>query len=204
MIARLKKFVKKFPVITHAVRVVIDTSLKIQKPTITPHKFKLTGNKFMRQGCFEPIETEIVRSFLKKSSVFINVGANIGYYVLHSIASGCKTNIAIEPLKSNVTCLINNLHVNGWENLVEIYPMAVSNQIGVVKIFGVGTGASIVSGWANSSKSVSNMVPLNTLANIVGNRFSGQECFILMDVEGAEFYALEGAKKLLSQYPKPV
>ena len=204
MIADLKKFVKKFPAITHAARIMIDISLKIQKPTTTPYGFKLTGNKLMRRGIFESRETEIVKSFLEKSNVFINVGANIGYYVLHSIANGCKTNIAIEPLKSNVTCLINNLQANGWDNLVEIYHIAVSNQIGLVKIFGVGTGASIVSGWANASKSLSSLVPLNTLDNIIGDRFSGKECFILMDVEGAEYYAIEGAKKLLIQEPKPV
>jgi FkbM family methyltransferase len=205
---KIKEFlinkIKKFPIITHVVRLMMDATLKFQKPIMTCHGFKLTGNKSMMSGNFEPIETNVIKTILEKSNVFINVGANIGYYVLHSIKSGCEVNIAIEPIKSNVKCLINNLRANDWDKLVEIYPIAVGNKIGIVKIFGVGTGASTLPGWADSSKYLSKMVPLNILDNIVGNRFSGKECCILMDIEGAELYAIEGAKKLLSQEPKPV
>jgi hypothetical protein len=43
--------------------------------------FKFIGNKSMMNSLFEPCETEIVKKIFPKVNLFINVGANIGYYV---------------------------------------------------------------------------------------------------------------------------
>jgi FkbM family methyltransferase len=200
----LKNYVKKFPLINHLARVILDKTIKNRRAIKTINGFKLTGNKMMMSGCFEPVETFVAITILKKSNVFINVGANIGYYLLHSINVGCPINIGIEPLKSNLDCLIKNLDANSWCDFVEIYQTAVSSKVGVVELYGIGTGASIVSGWANSPNNFSNYVPINTLDNIIGSRFNGQNCFVLMDIEGSEYEALKGAKALLDQHPKPI
>ena len=49
-------------------------------PIDSPSGFKIIGNSAMEQGTFEPEETEVVKQILQHVDVFINVGANIGYY----------------------------------------------------------------------------------------------------------------------------
>jgi FkbM family methyltransferase len=200
----IKKYIKKFPIITHLGRFIIDYINKSRKPITTVDGFKITGNKSMMEGSFEPDETQIINKILKTTTVFINIGANIGYFILHSIKSGCKYNIAIEPMKSNINSLIKNLEINEWESKVEIYPIAVSSDIGVVSLYGVGTGASMIEGWANSSTHIKSKVPLNTLDNIAGERFNAMDCLILIDIEGGEYLALQGGLKLVKKNPKPI
>jgi len=55
------------------------------------------------RGVFEPTETQIIRDLVKEAGVFIDVGANIGYYVCHALQANplCAV-IALEPLPSNL------------------------------------------------------------------------------------------------------
>jgi len=57
----------------------------------------------MMRGVFEPTETQIIRDLVKEAGVFIDVGANIGYYVCHALQANplCAV-IALEPLPSNL------------------------------------------------------------------------------------------------------
>lgn len=48
------------------------------------------------------------------------------------------------------------------------------------------------------------MVPTNSLDNVLGERFDGQRLLVIIDVEGAEFTVIEGAKHYLSLTPKPI
>lgn len=110
--------------------------------------------------------------------------------------------IAFEPLKSNLFFLFNNLKINNYTNF-EIYPVAIGNRIGLIDLFGENTGASIIEGWANSKKFNKRLIPINTINNVIGNRFENKKVLILVDIEGAEKFMLEQAGALLDQTPKP-
>lgn len=177
--------------------------LWLKPPRQTPHGFWLAGNTDMQQGRFEPSETAVFLSLLQEVEVCINVGANIGYYCCLALQQG-KQVVAFEPMPNNLRLLIANLEYNDWSDAVEIFPMAVGSRSGIVKIFGEGTGASLIAGWAGQSSADPLLVPASSLDLLLGDRFCDRRCLILVDVEGAELEVLQGASRLLSQQPRPI
>lgn len=170
---------------------------------VTPHGFKMHGNRYMQTGVFEPEETAIAQRCLGESEVFINVGANIGYYCLHALKLGRQV-AAFEPNDLNVLHLLCNVRINGWQQGFELFPLALSDQAGILTIYGGGTGASLLSGWAGSQAFHSTLCPVARMDDVLGHRFAGKRCFILVDIEGAELSLLRGARQILNQTPRPV
>jgi FkbM family methyltransferase len=175
-------------------------------PKDTPMGFKLIGNGLMENGLFEPEETYIVGILLNQVDTFVNIGANIGYYCCHALLKS-KPTIAFEPEPQNLKFLLRNIRANNWGDKIEIYPVAISNKVGIVEIYGgtsgVSTGASLLQGWANTPSNLVDIVPATTLDLVIGERLKGQKILVLMDIEGFEFYALQGASRLIKQNPKP-
>lgn len=157
----------------------------------------------MQDGDFEPEETRLFGRLLPAVDVVVNVGANIGYYCCIALSQG-KQVIAFEPIHANVQCLLRNLKANAWETRAEVYPMALSDRHGVVEIYGNGTGASLVPGWAGTPREFVTLVPATTLDSVIGNRLAGMRMLVLVDIEGAEASMLAGAHSILDRTPKPV
>jgi len=205
MLGVLKLQAKRFRWLAHQYRVWRDAAFERVEPQPTQFGFLLSGQRDMMNGTFEPAETTIIRKLAVNTDVFIDVGANIGYYVCHALQCNpeCKV-VAIEPLPANLRYLLRNVKANGWERRCEIMPVAVSSQPAVVSLFGTGTGASLVRGWNGAPDSSALLVPANALDNILGERFLGQRCLIMIDVEGHEGAVIDGAGSLLSRSPKPI
>ncbi len=74
---------------------------------------------------YEPHVTNLVKGILKEGGVFLDVGANIGYFTMLA-ASLVKANgkvIAIEPNPQNLQLIYSSLLENHLSN-VAIYPYA--------------------------------------------------------------------------------
>lgn len=205
MFSVLKRQAKRFRWLAHRYRVWRDAAFERVEPQPTPFGFLLSGQRDMMNGTFEPAETAMIRKLAANADVFVDVGANIGYYVCHALQSNpeCRV-VAIEPLPANLRYLLRNVKANGWEQRCEITPVAVSSRPAVVTLFGAGTGASLVRGWNGAPDSSALLVPANTLENILGERFLGQRCLIMIDVEGHEGAVIDGAGSLLLRSPKPI
>ena len=174
----------------------------MEEPKATHWGFNLAGNAAMAQGTFEPIETELVRKMLREVDILVNVGANVGYYCCHALSMG-KPVIAFEPIARNLHYLCKNVKSNGWSG-VEVFPIALSNNVGILEIYGGNTGASVVRGWAGTAENYMTLVPCSTMDVVLGSRLQGQRALILVDVEGAEQWMLEGATIMLANDPKPI
>jgi len=199
----LKPLVDKFPLLAVTYRSLRDRKDMFRQPGMTIHGFLFNGNQSMENGSFEPYETELVKTILPKIDVLINIGANIGYYACHALKNQKKV-IAFEPIELNVQYLLRNINSNDWQKDCEIYPIALSNQVGIIEIYGGGTGASLLKGWAGAAESYKTLVPCATLDNVLGKRLDGQKVFVIVDIEGAEYMMLEGASYLLDMNPKPI
>ena len=171
--------------------------------TLTPLGFWLGGNAAMQAGTFEPNETALVQKLLQEVDVLVNVGANIGYYCCLALSMN-KEVIAFEPMPENVQLFLRNMKRNGWQNQVELFPMALGSHPGCVEIYGQGTGASLVKGWAGQSPTDVCFVALSSLDLVLGARLANKRCLVLVDVEGAELEMLQGAKILLNSSSKPL
>lgn len=165
--------------------------------------FRFMGSAAMESGQFEPEETAIFRRIIAGSDVLINVGANVGYYCCLALQAG-KRVVAYEPLPSNQRSLYTNIWANGWQEQIEVFPLALSDKPQILKLYGGGTGASLVDGWAGVDSENYTLVPASTLDLTIQDRFQDQRVFLLVDVEGAEFSMLQGAARMLAREPKPV
>lgn len=201
--AFLKPHVEKFPALATSYRKVRDGWQIGRAPQPTPNGFKLVGNLRMQAGTFEPLETKFFKELAADVDVVINAGANIGYYCCHALAMN-KHVVAFEPINLNLRYLLKNLKANGWENNVEVFPLALTEKAGVTTIYGGGTGASLIPGWAGFSPHQATLIPTSSLDLVLGRRFDGRKACILIDIEGAEYELLQGAEILLSSTPKPV
>lgn len=168
----------------------------------TPMGFYVAGSPAMQDGTFEAAERALVETLLPHIDVFVDVGANAGYYTGVARHAG-RSVIAIEPLQSNLRLLYRNLEANGW-NDVEVWPVALSDHPGTADLFGTGTGASLVPGWSGGSLHHRRRVPLALLDHVLNNRFEGRRLFIKVDVEGAEAEMLAGAVQVLARSPRPI
>lgn len=206
-----KKIKKLYPRLSWQKQILSDylhtVVFKSKIKASTPHGFNLVtrkyiSNRMMLEGTFESSEMEIIKSSLLNAEVFVDVGANIGYYSCLAL-SFRKHVIAIEPQQQNLECLYENL-INNWWPKAEIFPLGLSDKPGLLTLYGAsGLCASLVKGWAGYSPRFRQIIPVNTMDNILGERFIGRKLFIKIDVEGAEYGVLRGALKTLVMQPQP-
>jgi FkbM family methyltransferase len=163
---------------------------------------KYIANRMMLKGTFERVELDIIKTHLDTAEVFVDVGANIGYYACMA-RSLSKHVIAVEPQPQNLECLYANLSDNDWSD-TEVFPLGLSHSPGLLTLYGAsGPSASLVKGWAGYSERFNRVIPVNTLDNILCDRFKGKKLLIKIDVEGAEYDVLRGAEKTLTMSPQP-
>jgi FkbM family methyltransferase len=136
-----------------------------------------------------------VRSCLDRGSVFVDVGANIGYYTLVAsklIGSSGRV-YAIEPIPQTITILKANVKINECFNVIVHEKAAWSSRDKLtLKIPGKWYG--LVSAFRNG---VNIIVDATTLDELL--QAEDQIDCIKIDVEGAELRVLQGAKKVLKR-----
>jgi len=198
-----RKILEHFPLIIGFLRNTRDL-LDQRSPAVkTQWGFKFAGNEVMGSGNFEPEETKLIRKLLSEIDIFVNVGANVGYYCCHALSMG-KPVIAIEPVARNLHYLLKNIRNNGWSKKVEVYPVALSETNNILKIWGSRTGASIINGFASIPESYESLVPTLSLDRVLGDALKNMKALIVVDIEGAELNMLMGAMQTLNNNPKPI
>jgi len=138
---------------------------------------------------------DFIVSALKKGDVFIDVGANIGYYtVLGAKKVGAKGLVlAIEPVLQTMNILKTNIRLNRLSNVHVIGKAAWRTrerlQLSVPKeLYG---GASLVKHCGNKLIAVDG-VPIDEVCADVSNIK-----LMKLDVEGAEYEVLQGSNDSL-------
>lgn len=180
------------------------------QPVATPYGFSLAVPpkatigpiaEMMASGEYEREETAVITECLKASDVFVDIGANIGWFSCLAAGKG-KRVLAFEPLPSNQRFLLGNLARNElWD--VEVHPVALGPRPGLQRIYGVGPVASLVAGWHGASERSYVVVPVSTLDTLAGRRLGGARVMVKLDVEGFEYPVLQGAAETLALEPRP-
>lgn len=196
----LKAVLKKIPGVAQFARNQ-RVRLKLSKDVTFKKElgFKFNGPALMECGKFEPDETYVFEALIENFDCFVNIGANAGYYVLKALNRNIET-IAFEPNELNIKLLLRNINANKFLAQSHIFPLALSDFVGVVPIYGASTGASLVAGWAGQEHH--ELVPVSTFDLIGKSIVKEKSPFILIDIEGAEFSCLKGARETLLENDK--
>jgi len=164
---------------------------------------KYTANRLMLENRFEEAETQALHKHILECDVFVDIGSNIGFYACMAGAAN-KQVVAFEPQPRNLRFLYKNIQDNHITR-IECYPIGLAAQPGLLTLYGAsGPSASLLTGWAGYSDQFKQIIPVNTLDNILGDRFVGKQLVIKIDVEGAEYGVMQGALKTINLSPKPI
>jgi FkbM family methyltransferase len=163
------------------------------------------GDHFVSRGCllddYEPAETHFVKAVLRPGDVFVDVGANIGWFTLvASVAVGETGRVhAFEPRAETAAHLAKTVALNGLDGRVATYPYGLSDsETSAVLVWASGTdnpgGSAVWSGDipANMEKQAIALRPLDGLG-------LGRADVVKVDVEGAELRVFRGARETLAR-----
>jgi FkbM family methyltransferase len=132
-----------------------------------------------------------------------DIGANVGVYVLQ-LANWSGPDgrlVAFEPNPATVAVLRKHVKMNGLENRVTIVPEAVGEIAGIATLHASACDGMSRLGKPNKllpgTKSIS--VPITKLDDFVAHNGEIPN-LILIDIEGFEFGALAGARRLLTEH----
>jgi FkbM family methyltransferase len=153
-------------------------------------------------GTWEPHQVAWLKDELAPGATFIDVGANVGYFALLASqrVGPLGTVIAIEPSRRTADLLERNATRNGAPLVLEQCACTDDDACGTVALFqGADSGeTSLASGAAGSQRS--EQIPAKTLDRIVRERGLTRVDVIKIDVEGAEYQVLSGAKRTLAEF----
>lgn len=149
-------------------------------------------------GFYEREKVNLFVSYLKPTSVVYDVGANVGYYSLIA-ARKCLSGrvFSFEPLPSNVSLLKRHIALNKIHKMT-LFESAVSNKDGE-GYFDVSPSHSM----GRLALQGNLKVRMLSLDSVIKRGQAVEPDIIKMDIEGAEYEALQGAMNLLTG-KKPV
>jgi FkbM family methyltransferase len=145
---------------------------------------------------YEPGVMSNVQELAQKYDYFVNVGANHGLYVF-SLQHHFKKIIAVEALHENIQLIGKNVLTNGLQSKIFIAPFAASKDDRILKFYGASTGGSLVKGF-NQQFDEGVYVQAVSIDDLVLPHLDNKDALYLIDVEGAEWDVLQGAKGVIS------
>jgi len=160
----------------------------------------------------EEATTGILKKIIKPGDIFLDLGANIGYFsLLAAKLTGEKGKVfAFEPEPKNFYYLQKNIEINNYKN---IYPFqkAVSDKNGTTELFiceydsGHHTinqyGGVEVYSHGRPTEKIAIKVDTVKLDDFLADKTDHVD-IIKMDIEGAEALAVEGMRNILADNKK--
>jgi FkbM family methyltransferase len=157
-----------------------------------------SGNHGYWLGSYEMAKCALFAKHVSPGGTVFDLGANVGYYtMLSALRAGPGGRVyAFEPLPRNLEFLQRHLSLNRIENAVVI-DAAVSDRSGTVRF---AEDASTAKGRIGPEGSFE--VRAVSLDDWIDAGRLPRPDLLKIDIEGAEFPALQGARKLLvSSHP---
>lgn len=129
---------------------------------------------------------------IQQGDLFVDVGANVGHFSMLAASKKAEV-ISIEPIPDTYQRLCKNIRLNQFESLVTCENLGIGKEVGELKF--------------TSSKDVMNSVALDTDTNCITVPVTSLNTLlkdknpkmIKIDVEGYEYFVLEGATEVLQK-----
>jgi FkbM family methyltransferase len=165
--------------------------------------FSLPENEILHLTLFEHegLETKIVKKIVKEGENALVLGANIGYWtcLLAKIVGESGKVFTFEPSPTNFEYLKKNVEANGYKNVI-LEPKAVADKSFHTKLY-LSEGGSM-DNRIYDSHMYKTTVDVDVVK--IDDYFQNSELqfdFIKMNIQGADFAAIEGMDLLLKKSP---
>jgi len=158
-------------------------------------------------GLYDQAETSLMSKLLSAGDVFLDIGANVGYYSLHASHLVGETGQvhAFEPIPNNAERILSTIQRNEIKN-VRVNQVAVGESDGTLELY-LGDNELGNSGWASivPSNRRPNLihVPKLSIDQYVADNDIESIRLIKLDVEGAEPEAIAGMQAQLQRVDAP-
>ena len=162
------------------------------------------GGSLYYSGSYEPEETACFTRLLQevRPSVFIDIGANIGYYTLLAAGQGVPRAVAVEASPRIAASLQRNVALNGLSSRIKVIPAAISDRDGTLTFWlnrqehNFGTGSLIPRPDLGECESID--VPCYSGDALFAHHAAGPT-LVKIDVEGGEQFVLQGMARFLER-----
>ncbi|MBN8575718.1 MAG: FkbM family methyltransferase [Cytophagales bacterium] len=154
---------------------------------------------YLLNKTYEPEAVELLNANLGDNDVFVDVGANIGYFSLVVGARSSAIKIfAFEMGSENVQIFNKNLALNNLKN-IEVHQVAVADFTGKVFYEDSAVGNAVLKIMTDNKENNPDVVVVEsvTLDDFFRER-TEKPTVVKIDVEGAEMKVLQGMQQLLS------
>jgi FkbM family methyltransferase len=160
----------------------------------------MVGQEIQAHGKWEPWVTKAIKTLLKPGMVFVDVGANIGYFTLLASDLVGKDGqvIAIEPLPQNHQLLIKSVELNQLDN-VEIHSIAAgpkNDTMDMCQEVRFNSGSFHFNN-PDKPKQMTWKMEVRRLDDILEDR---KPDLVKIDVEGGEALVFEGMQEILTKH----
>jgi FkbM family methyltransferase len=151
---------------------------------------------------YEEDELLMQYSLIEENDVVFDIGGNYGWYSIH-IAKKFPNNkiYTFEPLPNTFSTLINNINLNDTQNINPIN-IGLSKEKGEFTFYcdpNLTVNASLTNVGENSN-AIEVKCKVDVLDSFVMENSIKKLDFIKCDIEGAELFALLGAKKSILEF----
>ncbi|WP_116364455.1 FkbM family methyltransferase [Parahaliea mediterranea] len=160
------------------------------------------SRQLLEAGIWEPFETQLVQRFLKPGDVFVDVGANLGYFTVlaaHCVGPGGRV-FAFEPDPANFALLQDNTRRNDCAERVTAVQAGLADADGAARLHlscdNLGDHQLFDVGQGRAS------VPVTLLDGgaWLGQRVEGI-AMLKVDTQGYEYAVMRGLLPLLQRLP---
>jgi FkbM family methyltransferase len=163
------------------------------------------GREITASANYEPHVTTVLLRELQEDHVFLDIGANMGWFTLLAAQIVRKGKvIAVEPNYSNIQLLYRSVLDNGFEN-VQVHPYAATDVPAILRVNAVHSNAVVAEAaqtheesGAESYTMLVQGVPLDDLL-----QHEARIDVVKIDVEGHEPRVLQGMQMLIRRH-RPV
>ena len=184
----------------HLARILMFPSYKGFVDKIAHRNFIYGWNDFEKPLPF------IINKLMEQSHVFIDIGANTGFYSLLAASHTDKKILSFEPYPAVFESLQANIDLNNKQNEISALQVALSDANGDLELFipqndhgFIETSASLNQHFKKSHGQVV-QVEVKTMDSVVEKNNLEKIDLIKIDVESLEKKVLAGAKKTIEDY----
>jgi FkbM family methyltransferase len=164
-------------------------------------KHDVSHQSIIFNGFYELGLSKSIMKMGKAGGVLIDVGANYGYFSCLWASQNSENKVfAFEASPLNLEPLINNVNRNKFSDQIEVIPIALGKEEGILKFDLVATELQTSWGGLTISDSPTSVeVKCDTLDDYSARHGIKQVDVLKIDTEGADTWVLYGAKKLLEE-----